>query len=416
MLKFAFLPFVFLTILCWGNYGVLMHHGKESMGDALRPFVGVGFAYFAIAVVVPALLLARRGEKGHWSRDGVILSIVAGAVGALGALGVILAFSFKAKPIYVMPLVFGGAPVINTLVTMAMTPNLEKVKPIFLFGILMAALGGAGVLYFKPSEAAPKPLPVAAADVDVHADVDADPLLNRFTTLVQTETGDEPAVLDSLDELEPTPAAPNGSQPSVVDATDEVTAAEEAPAAAEAISEDTTTAPAPAAPAAAGELNFPMIAFSIALAVLSWGAYGPVLHKGQMKMGGSRLRPFLCVGIAYFIIAVAIPLAVIPVLSTTGSWTGIGMAWSLAGGAAGALGALGIIYAFNFGGKPIFVMPLIFGMAPVMNTVTTLTEASLWGEIGPKFLAALAVTIVGAVTVLIYAPKAVPPAGTAKAH
>jgi hypothetical protein len=117
---FAFLPFVFLTIICWGNYGVLMHHGKVLMGDALRPFVGVGFAYFAIAVLVPTALLAIKGEKGNWSRNGVILSLLAGAVGALGALGVILAFSFKAKPIYVMPLVFGGAPVINTLVTMAM--------------------------------------------------------------------------------------------------------------------------------------------------------------------------------------------------------------------------------------------------------------------------------------------------------
>jgi hypothetical protein len=324
----AFLPFVFLTILCWGNYGVLMHHGKESMGDALRPFVGVGFAYFAIAVIVPSLLLALRGEKGNWSRDGIILSIIAGAVGALGALGVILAFSFRAKPLYVMPLVFGGAPVINTLVTIAMGKNFERIRPIFLAGIAMAALGGAGVLFFKPAEAR-SPVPVAS----------------------------EAAIV---------------------------------------------------APAA--ELNYPMIVFSVALAVVSWGAYGPVLHKGQMKMGGSRLRPFLCVGIAYFFIAVAIPLAVIPVLSSTGQWTSDGMTWSLAGGAAGALGALGIIYAFNFGGKPIFVMPLIFGLAPVMNTITTVTENASWGQIGPKFLAALLVTIAGAVTVLIYAPKPAPAA------
>jgi hypothetical protein len=335
---FACLPFVLLTILCWGNYGVLMHHGKEAMGDALRPFVGVGFAYFAIAVIVPALLLWLRGEKGNWSRDGVILSVLAGGVGALGALGVILAFSFKAKPLYVMPLVFGGAPVINTLVTMAMGRNFEKIRPIFLIGIAMAALGGAGVLYFKPAEAR-RPAPVTAAD----------------------------------------------STP---------------------IAEAAATTPI----AASGDLNYPMIAFSVAMAVLSWGAYGPVLHKGQMKMGGSRLRPFLCVGIAYFVIAVAIPLAVIPILSTAGQWNSNGMIWSLAGGAAGAIGALGIIYAFNFGGKPIFVMPLIFGLAPVMNTITTVTENASWGQIGPNFLAALLVTIAGAVTVLIYAPKPAPAA------
>lgn len=297
------------------------------MGDALRPFVGVGFAYFAIAVLVPTALLALKGEKGNWSRSGVILSLLAGAVGALGALGVILAFSFKAKPIYVMPLVFGGAPVINTLVTMAMSQNLEKIKPIFLIGILMAALGGAGVLIFKPAESA------------------------------------NPAKMA-----------------------------------------ETTTVAVPVE----SDLNIPMIAFSVALAVLSWGAYGPVLHKGQMKMGGSRLRPFLCVGIAYFFIAVAIPLLVLPLLASSGQWNSAGMAWSLAGGAAGAIGALGIIYAFNFGGKPIFVMPLIFGMAPVMNTFTTLTENSSWGRIEPTFIGALLVTIAGAVTVLIFAPKSAP--------
>jgi len=329
---FAFLPFVFLTIICWGNYGVLMHQGKALMGDALRPFVGVGFAYFAIAVLVPTAILAMKGEKGNWSRSGVILSLLAGAVGALGALGVILAFSFNAKPIYVMPLVFGGAPVINTLVTMAMSQNLEKIKPIFLVGILMAALGGAGVLIFKPAEGAK---PAKAAEIA-------------------------------------------GTEAS-----------------------ETTPFAAPAK----SELNFPMVAFSVAMAVVSWGAYGPVLHKGQMKMGGSRLRPFLCVGIAYFVIAVAIPLIVLPLLASTGQWNSSGMAWSLAGGAAGAIGALGIIYAFNFGGKPIFVMPLIFGLAPVMNTVTTLTENASWGRIGPNFIVALLVTIAGAVTVLIFAPK-----------
>lgn len=403
MPKFAFLPFVLLTILCWGNYGVLMHHGKESMGDALRPFVGVGFAYFAIAVVVPALLLTLRGEKGNWSRDGVILSIIAGAVGALGALGVILAFSFKAKPIYVMPLVFGGAPVINTLVTMAMTANIEKVKPLFLVGIVMAALGGAGVLIFKPSEG-PKLVPaVEAVNVVLQGEAVTGEATGEATEEVTEEVTGEAGEVPG--------AAAGATDEAVREAAEAAdVSAEAAAVSAEAgAAVDTTGQVAPQG----DDLNYPMIAFSIVLAVLSWGSYGPMLHKGQMKMGGSRLRPFLCVGIAYFFIAVAFPLAVLPILSSTGKWTADGMVWSLAGGAAGAIGALGIIYAFNFGGKPIFVMPLIFGMAPVMNTVTTLSENASWGQIDVKFIAALLVTIAGAVTVLIHAPK---PAPAAKPH
>ncbi|MGV3484141.1 MAG: hypothetical protein ACO1RT_06975 [Planctomycetaceae bacterium] len=329
---FAFLPFVFLTVFCWGNYGPLMHHGNLAMGDALRPFIGVGFAYFLIAVVVPVLLLQIKGEKGNWSSGGIVLSLLAGAVGALGALGVIVAFSAGAKPVYVMPLVFGGAPVVNTLVTMAMGKNFEKIRPIFFIGILLAALGGAGVLFFRPG-----PAPAAA------------------------------------------------------------TAA-------------VAAAAAPVAPTA--ELNFPLIVTAVAGAVFSWGAYGPVLHKGQMKMGGSRLRPFLCVGIAYFVMAVAIPLLILQVLPNQGTWNSHGIGWSLAGGAAGAVGALGIIYAFNFGGKPIFVMPLIFGLAPIMNTLTTLTENNSWGRIDVKFVLALAVTILGAVTVLVTAPKPAKPASS----
>ncbi len=82
-----------------GNYGVLMHHGNQAMGamQCVRLSVS-GFAYFVIAVLVPLLILSVKGEKGTWSRDGIILSLVAGTVGALGALGVIVAFSAGAKP------------------------------------------------------------------------------------------------------------------------------------------------------------------------------------------------------------------------------------------------------------------------------------------------------------------------------
>ncbi len=329
---FAFLPFVFLTVVCWGNYGPLMHHGKLSMGDALRPFVGVGFAYFAIAVLVPLGLLMTKGEKGAWSKGGTIWSLVAGAVGALGALGVILAFNFNALPVYVMPLVFGGAPVVNTVVTMAMSGTFKEINKIFLLGVLLAAIGAAGVLYFKPGPPTP-------------------------TMLGAT-----------------TSAAEAGSTSAAVEA------------------------PVPAK-------NYPGIYASVIVAVLSWGAYGPVLHKGQMLMSGSRLRPFLCVGLSYFFIAVAIPLGILAMVNTTGQWNQTGILWSLAGGAAGAIGALGIIYAFNFGGKPVFVMPLVFGFAPVMNTITSLTESHAWSRVGGMFWLSLLVVIAGAVLVLVFAPK-----------
>ena len=47
---------------------------------------------------------------------------------------------------------------------------------------------------------------------------------------------------------------------------------------------------------------------AIALTALCWGVYGPVLHEGQTLME-SRLRPFMCVGAAYFLIAVIVRIA-----------------------------------------------------------------------------------------------------------
>ena len=312
------LPFVLLftalTFLSWGAYGPLLRHGTIAMHhDGLKAFVGVGLAYFVIAVIVPFIVLKQKGEKGNWSFVGTSYSIIAGAVGAIGALGIIFALVFKGNPVYVMPLVFGFAPIVNTLVTSWMGKSIQNIKPIFIAGILAAALGAGGVLYFKPQGPA----------------TDASP-------------------------------------------------------------------------------NFGMVALSIAVAALCWGSYGPMLHQGQMRMGGSRLRPFACVGIAYFIIAVAAPLILLKLTPSIspGAWTATGLTWSIIAGAAGALGALGIVLAFNSGGKPIYVMPLVFGFAPVVNTFISLTEAGAWAKVQPMFWVSLAVVIVGAITVLTKAPKA----------
>ena len=46
-------------------------------------------------------------------------------------------------------------------------------------------------------------------------------------------------------------------------------------------------------------------------AVLSWGSYVPLMHQGQALLKGGALRAFLCVGMAYFVTAVVVPLALL---------------------------------------------------------------------------------------------------------
>lgn len=152
-----------------------------------------------------------------------------------------------------------------------------------------------------------------------------------------------------------------------------------------------------------GMAGWAAILLSIALAVVSWGAYGPVLHRGQAAMHHSRLRPLICVGVAYFVIAVVAPYFFLGEMGENSSYLRMGTVWALLGGACGAVGALGIILAFNYGGKPVFVMPLVFGGAPVVTT--------MWSRhFGAGFLAGLIIVIAGAVIVLVTAPKGDKPA------
>ena len=332
------LLFTAMTALFWGVYGILLHMGTEQLGhSSIRAFVGVGIAYFLIAVLVPLGVLSSKPEKGFWSVGGTLLSLFAGTVGALGALGVILAVAFKGQPIYVMPIVFGCAPVVNTLVTSWLNKSFSQIKPMFIVGLALVAVGAVGVLLNKPSSPA--------------------------KSVVAKSEASETA------EIKPVLVAPASPNPFAIGA-------------------------------------------SICLAVVCWGAYGPFLHLGQMRMGGSRLRPFCCVGIAYFIIAVALPVMMLMAAPDNVSldWKEIssGMMWSIFAGGAGAIGALGIILAFNYGGKPVFVMPLVFGFAPVVNTLTSMLVGGSLDKISGYFVAAMLIGIAGAVTVLIFAPKAKP--------
>ncbi|HEY4312553.1 MAG TPA: hypothetical protein VGN12_24100 [Pirellulales bacterium] len=164
------------------------------------------------------------------------------------------------------------------------------------------------------------------------------------------------------------------------------------------------------------KFDFILVLAAIALTAICWGAYGPVLHRGQTAMEGSRLRPLLCVGMAYFVIAVVVPVIWLYTKGEKGDWTFSGAVWSAGGGVAGAIGALGIILAFNFGGKPTYVMPLVFGCAPVINAFLTIYMAGTWKDVNPLFLAGLVIVALGAVMVLTFAPKGHAPAPGGASH
>lgn len=128
----------------------------------------------------------------------------------------------------------------------------------------------------------------------------------------------------------------------------------------------------------------------VILAGLAWGTYVPIIFFGGSELGGkanARLMAILCVGIAYFVLAVVVPLVLFltgqeewPTLKTTG------LVFSGLAGVAGAVGAICVVFASSAavrqatadGVNPatyrIYIAPLIFGLAPVINTLLS----SVW--------------------------------------
>lgn len=143
--------FILLSIVAWGCYVPTIHHGGTLLKGPLRAFFCVGIAYFLTAVIVPLVLLKGfQIEPWEWNTEGITFSTVAGIAGAAGALGIILAVKAGGSPLVIAPLVFAGAPVVNTLVTMGWKPPSTAPGPLFYLGLLLAASGAFMVLRFKP--------------------------------------------------------------------------------------------------------------------------------------------------------------------------------------------------------------------------------------------------------------------------
>jgi len=171
----TWLVFALMTVVSWGVYGVFLHTGQASMGGGdpvaarYRAFLFVGLAYFLTAVLAPlALLWLKGGAWTGYTAKGMAWSLVAGIVGAVGAFGVLLAFGAGGTPGGVLSSVVAGAPVVNALSSLILHPpaaGWSAIKPQFYLGIVLAALGGCLVTFYKP----PPPAPAKAASVGAAA-------------------------------------------------------------------------------------------------------------------------------------------------------------------------------------------------------------------------------------------------------
>ena len=147
----GWIVFVAGAVLSWGAYGVLLHQGQVLLGNPLKALLCVGVAYFLIGVLVPVATLAAQDHLGGFDTRGLLTATIAGALGAIGAACIIWAFRAGGLPVIVMPLVFGGAPIVNVLLSIVMHPPKAAPNPLLYLGFVLASVGAGMVLYFRPA-------------------------------------------------------------------------------------------------------------------------------------------------------------------------------------------------------------------------------------------------------------------------
>jgi hypothetical protein len=192
--KQMWLVYVGMAGLAWGTYVPIIFYGgnelsaKPGASGRFMAILCVGAAYFVIGVLLPLLMFVTGWAGVKWGdvnlgASGVTFASLAGVAGAVGAIGVIFATTTAMAgarkaglpadtyKVFIAPLIFGLAPVINVLVSMFWHPakgdpwhfGLKPVHPILWVGIVLVGLGAALVLYSKELTEAEKKGPPAPA-------------------------------------------------------------------------------------------------------------------------------------------------------------------------------------------------------------------------------------------------------------
>lgn len=162
------------------------------------------------------------------------------------------------------------------------------------------------------------------------------------------------------------------------------------------------------------QAGFGWLAYAL-MTVSCWGLYGIFLHGGQIGMAdpiNGRYKAYLCVGVAYFLVAVLAPLAILVASGSDWSMPLKGITWSLIAGTVGAFGAFGVLLAFGAKGTPAVVMSIVFAGAPIVNAIVSMALHPPAGGIGGirwQFFAGIALAALGGCLVTLYKPDPAPP-------
>ena len=147
------LLFPLLAMLCWGTYGPILGQANALLGGSTAlalALIGLGYA---ILGVIGGVLLLQTGlvtDKGRWTREGMVKGFGAGLLGAGGNLALIVALNLYHRPEVVMPLLFGGVQLGNTVFTCLHLKSPPKRG--FALGVVLLIIGVVAALWYRPAE------------------------------------------------------------------------------------------------------------------------------------------------------------------------------------------------------------------------------------------------------------------------
>jgi hypothetical protein len=178
--KYLWLLYVALAGLAWGTYVPIIFYGGNELSAKPGPsgrfmaILCVGIAYFVIGVILPLVMFATNWAGVKWGdvnlkASGVTFASLAGVAGAVGAICVIFATTAamsaareanlpkETYKVYIAPLIFSLAPIINVLVSMIWHPKPDQPFHFELevpgwklwVGIVLVGIGAALVLFSK---------------------------------------------------------------------------------------------------------------------------------------------------------------------------------------------------------------------------------------------------------------------------
>ncbi len=152
---------------------------------------------------------------------------------------------------------------------------------------------------------------------------------------------------------------------------------------------------------------------------LFWGLYGPTIGNAQSKVpppvGWSPFKPYVFIGIAYLVLAIAGGLIAMKLKGDTFSYAGDHFTpakWGFLAGCLGAFGALCLTTAMMLSkGNALLVMPIVFGGAVSVTAIVSLLRvrdeiASGHTTISPNLWIGMVLVVCGIVLVARNTPQA----------